>query len=74
MFELTASDLDERINGFDIPQLDMTIPSITFFGYLSFPAKRTLSEHLDMSLEMSCLVVVFLHVCKIFFIVQYQAI
>ena len=49
MSELTASDFDGRNNDFDIPRLDMATQTITLFGYLSFPAKRTPYEHLDMS-------------------------
>ena len=49
MFELTASDFDGRKNGLDIPRLDMATQTVTLFGYFSFPAKRTLSRHLDMS-------------------------
>ena len=49
MSELTVSDFDGRNNGFDILRLDMVTQTITMFRYFSFPAKRTLSGHLDLS-------------------------
>ena len=40
-------DFDGRNNGLAIPRLDMATQTLTLFEYFSFPAKRTLSGHLD---------------------------